>query len=147
MADKEMIYTIPLRKEFLKTAKYKRTFRAVKTVRAYLIKHLKSEKVKIGKYLNQKLWERGMKNPPSRVQVKVTQKDDIFNAELLSAPQETVKEEKKKKSLKERLSEKAKPTEEPKTEDKVVAPQEIKADKEELKQEKPKKVTKKKQKS
>ncbi len=103
MADKERLYTIPLRKSFLKAVRYKRTAKAVKTVREFLVKHLKSEDIKLGKYLNQKLWERGMKNPPAKVQVKVIQKGEVYHAELVNAPIEEIKPKTKKQSLKERL--------------------------------------------
>lgn len=111
MVDKERLYTIPLRKSFLKAVRYKRTAKAVKTVREFLVRHLKSDKIKLGKYLNQKLWEKGMKNPPSKVQVKVIQKGEVYTAELVNAPVEETKVQVKKPSLKERLGAK-KPTEE-----------------------------------
>ena len=126
MADKERIYTIPLRKSFLKSPKYKRTFRSVKTVKAYLNKHLKSDKIKIGKYLNQELWKHGMKNPPSKIQVKVVKEGDVFKADHINAPKEEPKQEVKKKSLKERLGAKAKPKEEEKLEAKVEEKKEVK---------------------
>ena len=95
--EEEKIYTIPLRKEFSKAPRYKRTAKSVKAIKQYLKRHLKSE-VKLGKYLNQELWKHGMKNPPPRIKVKVTKKNNIFYAEWINAP--IIKEEPKKEKLK-----------------------------------------------
>jgi len=60
MADIERIYTIPL-SDARKFRRWKRAESAVRKVRAYLGKHLKTdlEEVKIDKTINEKLWERG----------------------------------------------------------------------------------------
>ena len=46
-------YTVPLRKEWLKVPKYKRAKKAVTALKQFLVKHMKSENVKLGKYVNQ----------------------------------------------------------------------------------------------
>lgn|SRR3989338_1092960 len=106
----ERIYTIPLRKEFLKAPRYKRTAKAAKALREFLIKHMKSENVKIGKYLNKEIWKHGAKNPPGKVQVKVTKDDDLVKAELINAPVDKEVKGKKedKKEIKESKEEKEK---------------------------------------
>lgn len=128
MAEKEKIFTIPLRREFLKAPVYKRTKKATSAVRGFLQKHMKNENVKLGKYLNKKLLEQGRKNPPRKVQVKVwpetkkvkDKEIKIVKAELVGAPVEEEKEEEKKKSLKEKLFKKKeeKPKEEVEKEEK-----------------------------
>ena len=45
----ERTYNVPLRKEFLKVPKYKRAKKAVKALKQFLAKHMKSDNVKIGK--------------------------------------------------------------------------------------------------
>ncbi|MBL7148025.1 MAG: 50S ribosomal protein L31e [Nanoarchaeota archaeon] len=110
----ERIYTIPLRKEFLKAPKYKRTKRAITAIRAFTVRHMKCDNVKIGKYLNLEMWKHGRKNPPPRIQVKAIKDKKKINdkevefvkVELVNAPEEK-KVEKKKKSLKESLLGKA----------------------------------------
>jgi len=83
----ERIYTIPLRKEFQKAPKYKYTSKAVRALKKFVTKHTKSENVKIGKYLNEKLWKNGPKNPPSKVKVNITKdKENITHVELIDAP-------------------------------------------------------------
>jgi len=119
----ERTYTIPLRKEWRKAARYRRAKKAVNAVRAFLIKHMKADEknVKIGKYLNKELWKHGMKNPPCRVRINV-KKDDkgIVNAELVGAPEEKKKKSKEKKSIKKETKKtEAKPKPEEKLEKKT----------------------------
>jgi len=118
----ERTYTIPLRKEWRKAARYRRAKKAVNAVRAFLIKHMKADEknVKIGKYLNKELWKHGMKNPPCRVRINV-KKDDkgIVNAELVGAPEEKKKKSKEKKSIKKETKKtETKPKQEKKPEEK-----------------------------
>jgi large subunit ribosomal protein L31e len=131
----EREYNVPLRKEWLKTAKYKRAKKSIRALRDFLKKHMKSEEVKIGKYANLEIWKHGIKNPPHHIKVKVTKnKNGVVVAELVNKPtREKVpsilkkarakfeKQEKKKK-----VEEKAKPAEtkisEPKGAEKKEAP-------------------------
>jgi len=85
MAD-EKLYTIPLRREWLKVPTWRRAKRAAGTVRTYLLKHTKTKDVKLGRWLNENLWAKGAKNPPSKVTVKVTKDKDIARAELAELP-------------------------------------------------------------
>jgi len=92
----EREYIIPLRKEFQKAPKYKRAKKTIKALKEFLAKHMKSDNIKLGKYLNLKVWEHGIKNPPHKVKVKVEKYDDgLVKAELVGAPVEEKKEEKK----------------------------------------------------
>lgn len=102
----EREYIIPLRKEFQKAPKYKRAKKTIKALKEFLAKHMKSDNIKIGKYLNLKIWEHGIKNPPHKVKVKVEKFDDgLVKAELTDAPVEKPKEEKKKPVKKEEKKE------------------------------------------
>ncbi len=102
----EREYIIPLRKEFQKAPKYKRAKKTIKALKEFLAKHMKSDNIKIGKYLNLKVWEHGIKNPPHKVKVKVEKFDDgLVKAELVGAPVEKPKEEKKKPVKKEEKKE------------------------------------------
>jgi len=97
----EREYIIPLRKEFQKAPKYKRAKKTIKALKEFLAKHMKSDNIKIGKYLNLKVWEHGIKNPPHKVKVKVEKFDDgLVKAELVGAPVEKPKEKKPKKTEK-----------------------------------------------
>jgi large subunit ribosomal protein L31e len=133
----ERTYIIPLRKEVMNSPRYKRAKRAVAGVKRFLIKHMKSEEIRIGRYLNLKLWEHGIKNPPLKVKVNVTKDDKgVVSAELFDAPK---KEEKKSDKKKE---DKKSETVEKKVEDKKVDAAE--SAKKEVKTEEPKKLVEKK---
>jgi len=78
MADEiERIMTIPLRKTKL-APRTKRAARAIKEVRAYIMRHMKvdEENVWIDASLNERIWENGIRNPPSKVTVKAVKFDD-----------------------------------------------------------------------
>lgn len=97
----EREYIIPLRKEFQKAPSYKRAKKTITAIKEFLTKHMKSDNIKLGKYLNLKVWEHGMKNPPHKVKVKVEKYDDgLVKAELVGAPVEKSKEKKKKPAKK-----------------------------------------------
>ncbi len=89
MATMERTLTIDVRKEIHKVPAYKRAKKAVTAVRKFLQRHMKAteENVKIGKYLNLKLWEHGIKNPITKVTV-IAKKDEkgIVTAELPNIP-------------------------------------------------------------
>ena len=97
----ERVYNIPLRRETLKVPPFKKANKAVKTVRQFISKHMKSENVVIGKYLNLKIWDHGAKNPPHHVKVNAAKDDKgkVF-VELVDAPKEAPKVEEKKKEIK-----------------------------------------------
>jgi large subunit ribosomal protein L31e len=78
----ERTYVIPLRKAYLKAPKYVRTNRAVKEVRMFLQRHMKTTDVKLGEQLNIALWARGDSKPPTRVTVVAKKEDDVVYAEI-----------------------------------------------------------------
>ena len=78
---KEIIYTIPLREAF-KTPKTRRARKAVNVVRDFLIRHTKTENIKIDASLNEALWERGIQKPPRRVKVKAIKEEGRVTAML-----------------------------------------------------------------
>ena len=99
MAKIERTYTIPLRKEWLKSPKYRRAKKAVTAIKDFLIKHMKSEDIKIGKHLNEKIWKHGMKNPPCRIKVNVIKDEkDVVRVEIFG--KEIVTEKKKEAETK-----------------------------------------------
>jgi large subunit ribosomal protein L31e len=91
----ERTYTVPLRKEYLKAPRYRRTEKASRALRAFLVKHMKSDDVKIGRHLNEHLWMHGMRNPPPRVKVNCAKVEGVVYAELFGKPLKLAAEEKK----------------------------------------------------
>lgn len=83
----EREYTIPLRKKIRVVPRYKKTNKAVKSIKEFLARHMKVydrdlNKIKIDKYLNEYLWFRGIRNPPHKVKVKAIKDGDIVRVEL-----------------------------------------------------------------
>ncbi len=83
----ERTYVVPLRRGFLKSPRYKRAKKAVRVLREFLVRHMKSEDVRILSELNVAIWHHGIKNPPSRVKINV-KKDDkgVVTAQLFGIP-------------------------------------------------------------
>jgi len=100
-------YTIPLREKFANTPRHKRTNKAIRVLKAFLVRHLKSDNIKIGPKLNETLWENGIKNPPGKVKVNVTKDHEgIVRAELEGVEYVDFKAQEKKadpSSLKEKI--------------------------------------------
>ena len=156
----ERVYNVPLRKEFMKAPKWKRSKKAVTALRQFITKHMKADNVFIGRYINQHIWKDGIKNPPHHVKVNAV-KDDKGNVKVelvelsTKAKRELEKtekvekelkdkkvkeeEEKKKKEAKEKKEEKIEGKLEEKKEEKVEKAKEIeKKEIKELKKEQPK---------
>ncbi len=66
----ESIFTIPFYPQLNKTAAYKRTPKAIRILKAFIIKHTKADVVVITNELNEFLWERGIEKPPRKVKVR-----------------------------------------------------------------------------
>ena len=103
----ERTYTIPLRREYLKVPNYRRTEKASRALREFLVKHMKSDTIKVGKFLNEHIWMHGMKNPPHHVKVNaVKMPEGIVYAELFGKPLKIGKEEKAGKKEEKKVEEK-----------------------------------------
>ncbi len=120
MADKkqeqtglEREYIVPLRKKVQKVPRYRRAKKAIKVIKEFLAKNMKVEerdlnKIKIDKYLNQEIWFRGIKNPPSKIKVKAIKKSDgIVYTELVDIPEKVKWDMEREKRL-QQASEKVK---------------------------------------
>ena len=95
----ERIYNVPLRKESMKAPMYHRAVKASIYLREFLERHMKSKNVKIGKYLNHKILEKGRSNVPHHVLVKaVKDKDGVVNAELVGAPEKLLEKTSQKET-------------------------------------------------
>jgi len=82
----EREYVIPLRARWKIVPTYKRANKAIKTIKEFLVKHMKIrdrdlDKIKVDKYLNEAIWARGIKHPPSKIKVKAIKEGDIVRVE------------------------------------------------------------------
>ncbi|MBR9680087.1 MAG: 50S ribosomal protein L31e [Candidatus Altiarchaeota archaeon] len=122
----ERIIVVPLRKA-RRGPRTKFTQKAIKFVRSFVCRHMKVEEVKIGSELNEMIWEKGRKNPPRRVEIRVYKQDNVAFVEISSIKEtswnafigkqekedkktkkqkKTEKETKKKKSVKKKVTKK-----------------------------------------
>jgi|TARA_Y100000294_G_scaffold178114_2_gene207705 large subunit ribosomal protein L31e len=96
----ERIYNVPLRREYLKAPNWKRTPKAVKALRQFISKHMKSDNVIIGRYANLHLWKHGIKNPPHHIKVNaVKDEKGKVTAELVDLSGKAKRELEKQKEV------------------------------------------------
>jgi large subunit ribosomal protein L31e len=67
----ESIFTVNFRKAWI-TPEYKRTNRVVGILREFAKRHMKTDDIKIDQYLNRFLWQKGKRNPPRKIRVRMT---------------------------------------------------------------------------
>ena len=86
----ERIITIPMRATKM-APRTKRAARAIKEIRDNIARHMKAdvEKIWIDKSLNEKIWERGIQNPPRKITVKAVKFEDGLVEVSLVVPVET----------------------------------------------------------
>ncbi len=87
----EREYVIPLRDAWKKVPRYKRAAKAIRTIKEFLVKHMKIydrdlKKIKIDKYLNEFVWFRGIKKPPYKIKVRAIRDGEIVKVELAELP-------------------------------------------------------------
>jgi large subunit ribosomal protein L31e len=107
MAEKtiEKVYTVPLRSGWVKEPRSKRSNRAMRDLKAFVLKHAKTKDVKISKGINELIFARGFQKPPSRIKVEVSGDKEIAQIKL---PGEVIEDKTEKKGgiagLKDRLT-------------------------------------------
>lgn len=84
MAVTKKDYVIPLRKGYGPSAPHKKTPKAMRVLKAFVVRHSKVDEkdVKIGAKLNQLMWENGIRNPPAKVAVSITVDNGVAKVEL-----------------------------------------------------------------
>jgi large subunit ribosomal protein L31e len=66
----EKVYTIPLRHVWVVTPRGKRAPRAVRDVRNYVARHMKSDEVAVSNEINSQIWSRSINKPPRKITVR-----------------------------------------------------------------------------
>lgn len=113
----ERTYNVPLRKEWLKSPRYRRSKKAVTALKEFIVKHMKASNIKIGKHLNEEVWKHGIKNPPHHIKVNaVKDSEGLVKVELFGKPIEEVAKKPEVKEKPKKAEEKPK-KEEKKTEE------------------------------
>ncbi|MDD6286495.1 50S ribosomal protein L31e [Candidatus Methanosphaera massiliense] len=78
----ERIYTIPLR-DVKRVPRTKRSPKAMRYIREFIQKHMKTEDVIIDQAVNEKIWERGIEKIPSKIKVKAVEEDGTVEVTLI----------------------------------------------------------------
>lgn len=115
----ERIYTIPLR-TVQTSPRNHRADRAIRFVKRYLERHMKSQEIWIDASVNELLWARGMYTIPSRIRVRARRFDDgvvevsLPEAEVKESIRTQIKErqEKAQEKKEEKKEEETKPSKE-----------------------------------
>lgn len=119
----EREYVIPLRREWRKTANYRRAGIAIREIKRFVARHMRVQdrdvdKVKLDVYLNNEVWFRGRQKPPAKIRVKARKEGEIVKVELAEIPKHVEFLKKKQEKVK-KIGEAKKPEEAPaKTEEK-----------------------------
>ena len=103
-------YNIPLRKEFMKVPRHKRSKKAVKALKQFVQRHMKidsMDNIKVGKFLNEHIWKHGIKNPPHHVKVDII-KDIKNNKAIVELFGKEIKFADKKEEVKEGMADRVK---------------------------------------
>jgi len=128
----EREYVIPLREKCRVVPRYKKTPKAIRTIKEFLVKHMKIydkdlRKIKIDGYLNEYLWFRGIRHPPHKIKVKVVKEisdeREFVRVELADYPNKL----KFKKLRAEKLAKKSEEAVSKKKKEKKEEPKETKA--------------------
>jgi large subunit ribosomal protein L31e len=87
----EREYIIPLRHRWKIVPRYKKTPKAVKAIKEFLVRHMKIrdrdlDKIRIDKYLNEVMWARGIRSPPSKIKVRAVKEGDIVRVTAVDMP-------------------------------------------------------------
>jgi large subunit ribosomal protein L31e len=97
----EKIYTVPLRGN-LKVPRVEKANKSIRLIRGFLSKNMHSDNINISSGINELIWRRGAKKPPSSLKVKVNIQDGVVFARL-PEEKEKVKEKEEKKGIKDRI--------------------------------------------
>jgi len=91
----EREYTIPLREKVRSVPRYKKTNKAIKSVKEFLARHMKIEnrdlnKIKLDLSVNEAIWARGIKNPVHKIKIKAIKEDGVVRVSLVDIPKKIV---------------------------------------------------------
>ena len=73
----ERLYVVPFSK-LVYTPPNKRASKAIRLLRLFAVKHMKSEVVIIDQKVNEEIWSRGIKKPPRKIRVRMAKDKDGF---------------------------------------------------------------------
>lgn len=96
----EREYVIPLREKCRPVPRYKKTPKAIKSIKEFLVRHMKIrdrdlKKIKLDNDVNEVVWARGIKKPVNKVAVKAVKEGDIVRVSLANIPKKLADKKKR----------------------------------------------------
>lgn len=80
----EKVYTVPLRRAWIAPIK-KRTPRAIRILREFIKKNMKTDEVIITSEVNERLWSRGIEGSPRKIRVQALKdKNNVVRVRLVT---------------------------------------------------------------
>ncbi|MCX8175997.1 MAG: 60S ribosomal protein L31 [Candidatus Bathyarchaeota archaeon] len=76
-SSEERFYTIPLKRAWIAPFP-ERAPKAIRVLKNFLRRNLKTDNFKIDESLNKLIWGRGIEKPPRKVRVRIVKKDDLY---------------------------------------------------------------------
>ena len=82
----ERVYTINIRKEVLEKPRWERSKHAVRAVREFLKRHMKSDKIKLDNSITKAIWTRGATKPLNKIRIKAEKDEEgVVTARLFES--------------------------------------------------------------
>ncbi|MCX8179006.1 MAG: 60S ribosomal protein L31 [Candidatus Aenigmarchaeota archaeon] len=78
----ESVFTINIQKEVVNKPRWERSKFAVRAVREFLKKKMKTDKIKLDNSISKAVWTRGATKPLHKIKIKVEKEEDVFVAKL-----------------------------------------------------------------
>jgi len=101
----ERQYVVPLRRACVKTCRYLRAKKAMRIIREFMKRHMKSDDIKLGMELNELIWSRGGQTIPGKVTLTALKEDEKVYVNLVGKPLKKEKKEEKTEEVKEEVKE------------------------------------------
>ncbi|MHA2253713.1 MAG: 50S ribosomal protein L31e [Candidatus Kariarchaeaceae archaeon] len=87
----ERTYTIPFYPKLNSVPRTKRAPRAMRLIREFMVRNMKSDDILIDQAVNEYIWSRGIKKPPRKISVRVIKSDDdVVEVYLVGAVPEEI---------------------------------------------------------
>ena len=67
----ERIYIVPLWRSWISGRGYRRAKKAVRYLRKFVSRHMRSDDIKISPKINEIIWRNGIRNPPRKIKIRV----------------------------------------------------------------------------
>ena len=94
----ERMYIIPIKRKVLNVPRWRRAKKAMKVIREFVRRHMKTNEVKIDTKINELIWQFGGKDVPSKIKVIVSkeEKENVAKVKLFEEKKKGEKKEEKK---------------------------------------------------